>query len=124
MATPTDNYLVGKVVAVSVDGTQMYATKGDVTRSADAKKVTNARSGGFQELRPGIASAKGNVECVYNGDDPPALALNDEVEIVWTPTGGTARTLQVLITEMKESFVVDGDFTYSFNWESSGPFTL
>jgi hypothetical protein len=124
MATPTANYLVGKVVGVSADGAQMYATKGDVTRSIDAKKVTNARSAGFQQLKPGIAMAKGSVECVYNGDDPPTLALGDEVDIVWTPTGGTARTLQALITEMKESFVVDGDYTYSFNWESSGSFTL
>jgi hypothetical protein len=120
----TPNYLVGKVVAVSVDGDLMYATKGDVNRSVNAQKVTNARSGGFQELKPGIASAKGNVECVYNGDDAPALTLGDEVEVIWTPTGGTVRTLQALITNMKESFVVDGDYTYSFDWESSGAFAL
>lgn len=121
---PTPNYLVGKVVAVSVGGALMYASKGDVNRSVNPVKVTNARSGGFQEIKGGIYSAKGNVDCVYNGDDPPSITLGTEVELVWTPTGGVARTMKAFVANMKEGFVVDGEYTYSFDWESSGAFAL
>lgn len=121
---PTPNYLVGKVTAVSVDGALMYATKGDVNRSVNPVKVTNARSGGFQEVKGGIYSAKGNTECVYNGDDPPTITLGTEVELVWTPTGGVTRTMKAFVANMGESFVVDGDYIYKFDWESSGAFSL
>lgn len=120
MVTP--NILVGKVVAVSYNGTLMYATKGDHSRSVNVVKVTNARSGGYQQLKPGIKAARGSAEVVYNGDDPLTITEGTEVTIVWTPTGGTAKTFTALVTNVKESFVVDGDYINSFDWESSGSF--
>ena len=119
---PTPNFLVGKVVGVTVGGVQMYATKSDFTKSVNVVKVTNARSAGYQQVVPGIRSAKGSVEVVYNGDDPPSITEGTEVTIVWTPTGGSAKTFQALVTSLKESFSADGDYTYSFDWESSGSF--
>lgn len=121
-AIPTPNYLVGTVMAVVADGITMYATKSDVARSVNLVKVTNAKSGGYAQVKPGIKSAKGSVECVQNGDDLVNLTLGKEVTIVWTPTGGTARTFQAVISVIKESFVVDGELTYAFDWESSGSF--
>ena len=56
--TPTPNYLVGKVIAITADGKTMYATKSDVSRSVNVIKVTNATSGGFQQFRPGIKAAR------------------------------------------------------------------
>ncbi len=122
MATP--NYLVGVVLAVSVDGTDMYATKTSMKRGVNVVKVTNAKSGGFQQVKGGIRSASGSVEVVYNGDDPVDVQEGDEVEIVWKPTGGATRTFPALITNVNESLVIDGDYTYSFDWESSGSFAL
>ena len=119
----TPQYLVGKVIAITADGRTMYATKSDSTRSVNVIKVTNAKSLGFQELRPGIKSAKGSVECVFNGEDLIDLELGKEISVAWAPTGGTAHTFQALVTNIKDSFVVDGDATYSFDWESSGAFT-
>jgi hypothetical protein len=118
----TPNFLVGKVVGVTVGGTLMYATKSDHTRSVNVVKVTNARSNGYQQVVPGIKSAKGSVEVVYNGDDPPSITEGTEVAIVWSPTGGAAKTFQALVTSIKENFVADGDYTYAFDWESSGSF--
>lgn len=118
----TAAYLTGKVVSVSVGGTLMYATKSDHTREVNVVKVTNARSSGYQTVKPGISRASGTCEVVYNGDDPVTLTQGTEATLVWTPTGGTARTFTALVTKVKESFVVDGDYLQNFDWESSGSF--
>jgi hypothetical protein len=120
---PTSEYIVGSVVAVSHDGDLLYATKGDYTRMVNVVKVTNARSNGFAEKVPGIKEASGSVECVANADDLKEFTEGEEVALVWTPTGGTAHTFTALVTKVKESFTTDGDFTVSFDWESSGSYT-
>lgn len=122
MATP--NYLVGVVLGISFKGVDMYATKADMTRSVNVVKCTNAKSGGYQEVRPGIKSAKGSCEVVYNGDDPITIEEGDEGDLVWKPTGGATRTFPVLISNAKEGITIDGDYTYSFDFESSGSFAL
>ena len=118
--TPTPNYLTGSVVAITVGTLTMYATKSDYTRQVNTVKVTNARSGGYQELKPGIKSSRGSVEVVVNADTLYEFTPGQEVIIHWVPTGGNARTLNALVTTVKESFVVDGELINSFDWESSG----
>jgi hypothetical protein len=120
MATPA--YIAGNLVGVTYNGDAMFATKADYTRQVNVVKMTNARSGGFAEKVGGIQEASGTVECVVNGDDVIDIEEGTEATLTWSPTGGTPKSFTALVTKVKESFVIDGDYTYNFDWESSGSF--
>lgn len=119
---PTPNYLVGNVVSVTHNGSLMYAKSGKVTRKAKMVDVTNARSNKFTEKKKGNRELMGDCTCVYNGDDPPTLNEGDEATIIYA-AGGANRTANVFVTEVTDSFQSDGDYVYSFNFESSGSYT-
>jgi hypothetical protein len=128
--TPTPNILVGKCVAVYVGGVWLYSKGGSVSRKADLIKVTNARSKGYTQLRPGIKAASGSVDLVFNCQDPlQMLNPGQEVDLVIDTTGtdanptavvGMIHTLKAVLGEITDSWQVDGDFGISINWESSG----
>jgi hypothetical protein len=142
-ATLTPNYLVGAAVAVSVAGTEAYVKSGDLTRGVVKITVTNSKSGGYQQLKAGIKSSQLNLECVYNGDAPPTIIEGQEVTVIFdgvgfesgdnledgaggTPTtpGGTLLTGQYLVEIIKDSWVVDGDYSWSLALDSTGSYTV
>lgn len=138
-ATLTPNYIIGEAVAVSVAGALAFVKSGDLTDGIVKIKVTNSRSGGFQQLKAGIASSQLNLELVYNGDSPPAFSRGQEVTIIFdsigyetgddledastTPTGELI-TGQYLVESIKRSWAVDGDYGWSVAFDSTGPFTI
>jgi hypothetical protein len=121
--TETPPYLVGNVVGVSVGGTLLYAKSGNVTRRIGQSNVTNSRSNGYRELRGVTKSLDVTAECVYNGDDPPTIEEGDEVEVIWSATDGHTYTSDCLVTELRDAFNVENDYTWSFNGLSSGSYT-
>lgn len=139
MPTPTPNYLVGQAVALSVGSSLMYVKGGSIARNCVSIKVTNARSGGFQQVKAGVRSAKLAFELVYNGDSPPALVEGQEVAVIFdsvgyetsenlevpstTPTGRLF-TGQFLITGVKDAWQVEADYGVSIEADSTGAYTV
>jgi N-acetylmuramoyl-L-alanine amidase CwlA len=139
-ATLTPNILVGEAVALSVGGTLMFAKSGKLTRSSAAIKVTNSQSGGYQQYKAGVKGATLNAELVYNGDAPPTgVVEGEEVTVIFdavgyetshdlenpssTPTGRLI-TAQFLITEVSDTWEVEGDYGVSLTANSTGAYTV
>ena len=87
MPTLTPNITVGQAVALSVGSALMFHKSGKITRNAAAIKVTNARSGGYQQYKAGVKGATLSAECVYNGDSPPAVVEGTEVTVIFDSVG-------------------------------------
>jgi hypothetical protein len=137
-ATLTPNYTVGKAVALSVGGALVYAMGGSITRNAAAIKVTNSRSGGFDQFKAGVKGGQVSYDAVYNGDDPPTIVEGTEVTVIFdsvgyevsesilnattTPTGRLF-TAQVLVTSIKDTWKVDADYGWSFDGVTTGAYT-
>jgi hypothetical protein len=138
-ATLTPNILVGKAVALSVGGSLAYATGGSITRNAAAIKVTNAKSGGYDQFKAGVKGGQVSYDAVYDGDDPPAIVEGTEVTVIFdsvgyevsesimnastTPTGRLF-TAQVLVTSIKDTWKVDADYGWSFDGVTTGAYTV
>jgi hypothetical protein len=141
--TLTPNYLTGKAVALQVGGALAYTTGGNIARSVVPVKVTNARSGGFQQLKAGVKGAKLSMEAVYNGDDPPTIQEGTEITVIFdsvgyetsenieNSTGGVATTplgrlitAQYLVTIVTDTWQVEADYKWSLEGESTGAYTV
>lgn len=136
MVTP--NYIVGKAVAVEAGGQYIPATGGNVDRAVIPIKVTNANSGGFAQYKAGVKGATGTINMVYNGDSPPTIEEGQEITVICDVVGnetafenptegpptGLMIAMNVLITTVKAAWQVDADFNYSFDYMSSGPYTV
>ncbi len=143
----TPNYLVGKCVAVKAGSKFAYAESGNADRSVNVVKVTNGRSGGFQQVKSGTKMCKGTISCVYNGDDPPTeIVEGAEITLiidavgyvieqaiaditpgsppVTTTPAGRLITMQALIATVKDSWNVETDYKWSFDFESTGAYTV
>ena len=138
-ATLTPNYAIGAAVAISLNGKLAYQKSGDLTRGVVKIKVTNARSGGFQQLKAGIKSSQLNLELVYNGDDPPAFAEGQELTVIFDAIGyessedledpsttpvGTLLTGQYLLESIKQSWQVEADYGWTLALDSTGAYTV
>lgn len=140
MPTLTPNITIGQAVALSVGGNLMYVTGGKLDRTAAQIKVTNARSGGYQQLKAGNKSAALSFDLVYNGDAPPTGVVEGaEVTVIFdgvgyeasegianpttTPTGRLI-TGQFLIETVSDAWQVDGDFKVSVTANSTGVYTV
>lgn len=136
---PTPNYIVGKCVAVLVGGSQLYAKSGNTERKVNVVRTTNSRDQGYQSLKAGIKSATASITCVYNGDSPPTLTEGTEVTLIVDTVGymevdhfenptdnptGTVLTMQALVTSIKDTWNVEDDYTWSFDCESTTPYTV
>jgi hypothetical protein len=139
MPTLTPNIAVGQAVALSIAGNLMFAKSGKITRNCAAIKVTNARSGGFQQYKAGMKGATLNAELVYNGDSPPALVEGTEVTVIFDSVGyetseslenasttpmGRLITAQFLITVVGDTWEVEGDYAVSIEANSTGAYTV
>src|SRR5579862_2631636 len=137
-ATLTPNILVGKAVAVSVGGALAYHKGGKIARSAKQIKVSNARSAGFDQYKAGTKGATLNLDLVYNGDDPPALQEGTEVTVIFDAVGyevsesilnasttpmGRLLTAQALIGTITDSWQYDGDYGWTLDAVTTGPYT-
>ncbi len=120
---PLGTYQVGKVVGCTIDGTAAEMASGSVTEQVGVVDTTNATSGGFREIEPGIKSMTGNATVVYG--TPPAATAGDEVTLAIT-VGATPRYGEVvaMITSVVDSWSVAGEYTLVFNWESTGEYTI
>ena len=140
-------YIVGKLVAVAVvTGTgssavtkYAYASKGSCSRTAKSITKTNARSGGYQEVRAGVKSATGSVDCAYNGSDPP-VGIVEGANVVliidtvgYAPatgsgggdvTAGRVITMPVMIEKVDDNWQADDDYGWTFSYQSNGAYTV
>lgn len=140
MPTLTPNITVGAAVALSVGGQLMYVKGGKLDRSAVKIKVTNARSGGFQQFKAGIKGIEMSFDLVYNGDSPPTgVVEGTEVTAIFdsvgyetsenlenpstTPTGRLI-TAQFLIGTVGDAWQVEGDYSVSVSASSTGAYTV
>jgi hypothetical protein len=140
MLTLTPNYLVGQAVALSVGGVLMYVKSGKNDRSAKGIDVSNARSGGFRQLKAGMKMADLSFELVYNADSPPSgIVEGAEVTVIFdavgyessegledvstTPTGRLI-TGQYLILTVGDGWACDGDYAVPVTAGSTGPYTV
>lgn len=139
-ATLTPNYLIGEAVALSVAGQLMFVTGGKITRAAIQINVTNARSGGYRQLKAGNKSSDLDFDVVYNGDAPPTgLVEGEEVTVIFdavgyeasqsianpgtTPTGRLI-TGQYLIGNVSDAWQQDADYKVSVTANSTGAYTV
>lgn len=114
-------YKTGKVVRVALDTNYQYAASGSVQRSVDVDDVTNAESNGYQELERGIFRASGDCTLKYKGADPPAIDEGDEVVVdLVMGTSSKRYSTSALVTQITDSWAVNGAYGVSFNWQSTG----
>jgi hypothetical protein len=140
MPTLTPNITVGMAVALSVGGQMMFVKGGKLDRSAVKVKVTNARSGGFQQFKAGVKGIEMTFDLVYNGDSPPSGVIEgEEVTVIFdsvgyetsesienattTPTGRLI-TSQFLIGSVSDAWSVDSDYGVSVSASSTGAYTI
>lgn len=115
-------YRVGKVIHCSIGGTTLNITTSSVNRSVDTVDVTNAESGGYQEIEGSIYRASGSLSCVYKGASPPAVGLGTEAALVVLIGANNRFACSAVVTAVNDQSAVAGEFTVSFDWVSSGTF--
>lgn len=76
MALPTapkNKYIVGKCVAVLINGKPLFCSDGNVTRTAKMVECTNSESEGYAENEAGTKSGTISLTLMYNSAAPPDL---------------------------------------------------
>lgn len=119
---PTINYLTGDVVGVNAGGA-LAAASGKFTRKANVVKMTNSTGGGYQQVEAGVKSASGDCSCVFKAASGVILTEGVKVALTVVAAGGQTLTTDALISEITDSWSAEGEYGYSFTWESDGEFT-
>jgi len=118
------DYATGKVVHVSLGGTAANVTDSNVSYEVGTSDVTHSESNGWQLMEPTIKSISGSMTVVWAGSTAPNIDVNTVVTMLVEVGSTDLFTGSALITSMAAGAAVRGDFRISYNFVSSGEWTV
>lgn len=119
----TPNYIPGKALSGSFNGTDLTITKSSMKVMVNVLKGTNKKSNGQQEVFAGIRSASGTLTFVINADSPVVAAEGTFITLIVGVTGGRSYNGTFFIDSISDEATVDGDYSMTVSVQSSGAFT-
>ncbi len=119
-------YLASKNATVTVNGTAYSVMDGSLKEDMDGEEVTNIQSGGyFEEVLTIKKMVFSGIKVVYDSNNVPSWGLGSVVTLALSIPGGTSFSGSVNVKSIDRKLItVRGAYTFTFDGNSNGPYTL